>query len=157
MSNTVHMVSLNRIQTKQTFISRANSFAMTAVLTTWADCWAVTGLPEDLTGEQALFRTHVTHYTSSLLAGTHNHKVNHIKQITKWHHCRWLTVWSKFTNCLLSKHTRYNTKDINMAWLLLSLILFTEVHYKLVLSAVTLTDLRPKCKIKNHSTVCAKG
>lgn len=75
-----------------------DSVAMTA-LATWADCWAVTGLREDLIGRQALFRAHVTHYTPSLLAGPRNHNVNHIKQVIKQSHRRWMIVRSKFTNC----------------------------------------------------------
>lgn len=56
---------------------------MTAAMATWADCWAVTGLWEDLIGRQALFRDHVTHYTQNLLAGAPYRKVNRIKQVIK--------------------------------------------------------------------------
>lgn len=84
-------------QKRQTIYT--DTVAMTAALATWADCWAVTGLQEDLIGRQALFRAHVIHYTASPLAGPRTNKVNHIKQVIKQSHCRLMIVRSKFTNC----------------------------------------------------------
>lgn len=134
--------SRNGIQNKQTFVSRAtatqaiytDSVAMTAALATWADCWAVTGLREDLIGRQALFRAHVTHYTSSLLAGPRNHKVNHIKQILEQRRCRWMIVRSKFTNrCFRWANTSGTTQKISIRHVRFSLILQPVGDYKVIL------------------------